>query len=201
MHNIIALGCSLTRQDGYIKYFNEEYSLNIKNYAVSGGSNQLQCHKLNNAYINGDLDESTILIWQITSPSRAHALTTNTNGNQGNPEGNNKFNYVPEKVSLFNKKRYALLHQHPCIYKMTLDDYHENLQNLIIEITHWSYVVKKIIVHFGWTFFEVEEWRKIHSWFSQRENILLIPKENCICDWVIMRRLPLADDFHPTEES
>lgn len=197
----ISLGCSLTAQTGYIKFLIREYGLDITNLAVSAGSNQLQQHRLNNLYVKNQINLNTILLWQITFPLRSHALIDYDEFAETN-SSSEFFDNIRENVELFQSSHYALLTHNPYFQKIHVaSNYNENLQNLTIDIMHWSFLCKKIIVYLGWDFMEKKVYKTFLNFLKRRPNILVLPQESNIVDWCKNNNLEFSDDLHPTEES
>ena len=202
MNRIIALGCSHTAIDGYINYFNKMYNLEIENFAESAGSNQLQLHKLNNAYIKNKIDNSTILLWQITSPVRNHIIIPDKNSKCSGTPREGLYNWTPIEIELGDHLGCALLANHPDCKITNPYDHVVNLQNIIIGIVQWSYIVKKIIVYFGWEFLSNSEYESSIKILEQRTNITILPKDQSIVSWCRNQNLEFADDFqHPLPQS
>lgn len=206
MEEIVALGCSLTAQSGYVKHLNRQYNLGIKNLAVSAGSNELQNFRLNNMLVTDQIGRDTILLWQITSPWRSfksipQRYSKSYENKLGNPNSDGSYDCFYEKIGLFDERSLILL----CNHKY-FDDFYQNpaynLHMTICDIVKWSFLVKNVIVYLGWSFLDgSNSIDKSLELLSKYENIKVIPKQNSILDVCADNGWALYDDFHPTEES
>jgi hypothetical protein len=70
MHKLITLGCSITHQAGWADYLRQCMDVELINLAQSAGSNDLQQRRFQEYVFKNNIDTNTIIIWQITTPSR-----------------------------------------------------------------------------------------------------------------------------------
>jgi hypothetical protein len=202
MKNYVALGCSLTAQDGFINYINQTYNFNIENLAVSAGTNWLQIHRLNNLLINNQIGAESTLLWQITSPLRNFKLlpAVPRQFKNGIPF-DGIFDWHPEKINLYGVEHTALLSNNN--YFQTKDEnFYYNMQTLICDIYKWSKIVKKIIVYLGWSsIIPNGDFDKTFFLLNNLENVEILPAELSICDWCKDQLLEFGDCMHPVTES
>lgn len=206
MQQIIALGCSLTAQPGYVNYFNNTHNLNITNLAASAGSNELQSFKLNNLLVNNQVSRDSILLWQLTTPWRTLRTFTNSdsepfNSNCGFPGENIFHDCIYENTGLFSEPSLMLL----CNHAYFANYWHNptyNLHMTICDIVKWSFLVEEVIVYLGWSFSDTQEHIDTSLKFlSTFKNITVIPKEHSILDVCNDNKWPIKEDQHPTEDS
>jgi hypothetical protein len=201
MKNYIALGCSLTAQDGFINYINQTYNFDIENLAVSAGSNWLQIHRLNNLLIDNQVGADSTLLWQITSPHRSFEIlpVVPRQFKNGIPfEG--IFDWHSEKINLYGVEHTALLCNNNYFQKKDIN-FHYNMQTLICDIYKWSKIVKKIIVYLGWSsMIPAHQFDKTFFLLNKLKNVKILPAELSICDWCKNRSLTF-NGHHPTNES
>lgn len=204
MEKNIALGCSLTAQDGYVNDLKSNYGFDILNLAVSAGSNQLQELRLQNCLIEGLVSFDTTLIWQLTNPTRYFEIVSPVDKSiplNGVPFSGS-FDWIPDELSLFNTKTKVLLTNNKHFSNYRIPDMHGNLQNTIVNIYKWSFLVNRIVVFYGWNFgiTDVNE-EQIKRFLQTRPNIQVLPLEDSILDWCKNKNLALADSNHPMEDS
>jgi hypothetical protein len=202
MKKYVALGCSLTAQDGFINYINQTYNLEIENLAVSAGSNGLQMHRLNNLLVDGSIGEETTLLWQITSPQRPFDIHAEVDEEfkNGTPFIG-FFDWIPEKINLYNSQSTVLL-CNTKYYRNTNTNINFNMQTLCCDLYKWSKIVKKIIVYFGWNSLVDES--KIQSFLNPLKNlhnVEILNSDLSIVDWCKTQKLHFDDSIHPTKES
>jgi hypothetical protein len=202
MKNYIALGCSLTAQDGFINYINQNYSFNIENLAVSAGSNLLQMHRLNNLLINNQIGTDSTLLWQITSPGRSFTLLPKVESQFKNGiPFNGIFDWYLEKINLYGVENIGLLSNNNYFQNKDVNPLY-NMQNLICDIYKWSKIVKKIIVYLGWSsIIPTYQLEKTFFLLRNLKNVEILPVELSICDWCNAQSLPFDNGYHPTNES
>ncbi len=206
MQQIISLGCSLTAQSGYINYLNRTHDLNIKNLAVSAGSNELQSFRLNNLLVENQVERDAVLLWQITTPYRSLQTFSAEdsephNSNCGDPAAGVIFDCFYEKTGLYNDQSLLLLCNHK-YFDNYLPNVSYNFHMTACDIFKWSFLVKHIIVYLGWSWLDCDDnVNKSLDFLKTVENITVIPKENSILDVCKNNNWSLKDDFHPTEES
>jgi len=202
MKKYIALGCSFTAQDGFINYINQTYNFNIENLAVPAGSNWLQTHRLNNLLIDNQVDSSSTLLWQITSPTRSFEILPSVQSQFKNGiPFNGIFDWHPEKINLYGVEHTALLSNNNYFQDKNINSYY-NMQTLICDIYKWSKIVKKIIVYLGWSsVIPADQFEKTFFPLQNLTNVEILPVESSICDWCKDQSLTFSDTCHPTNNS
>lgn len=202
MSNIIALGCSLTAQKGYINFLNEKHNLNILNLAEVSGSNGLQMFRLSNLLYKNIINEETILLWQITGLSRPFSLFyKDINPLFLKPSQVNHVVYTEEQLFSTKEIFYNLLGNNNFWNdkRYFVNNTSFNLQNLICDVYKWSKIVKKIILHLGWSSIaEPELIYKNLEILKSCENVKILPIEYSILDWCISNKIPLDETRHPS---
>jgi hypothetical protein len=208
MHRFVALGCSLTAQDGFISYFNKKYNLDIKNLAEGAGSNGLQMFRLNNLLYQNLVDNNTTLLWQVTGPDRAFQLIDTryiTDENIFKPSPNTgRFSYTKETIYPFNVISINPLSNN-LYWKDKDKNYKLNLQTVFCDVYKWSKIVKNIILYFGWSDLldlSKDDVNNAMSLIRSCDNITILDLPYSVVDWCKSRNLQFEEDkWHPTQES
>jgi hypothetical protein len=203
MKKHIALGDSLTAQDGYVKYLEETYGLDILNLAVGAGSNYLQCHRLRNCLFTGEVGAETTLIWQIGPLQRYHEVKDKFKVEKycKGDISIGAFNWLPVELNLVNKSKVALLAHNDYFNSADILDFENSFQDLVSEIFLWSNLVKRIILLPGWTVsINDSAWTLVQDFLKQKSNIEFVDSRDGIVDWCLLNRVPFADPGHPTKE-
>jgi len=205
MTNYIALGCSLTAQEGWVAKLSSSKNLSIRNLAVSAGSNELQIARLRNLIFQNEINNEIVLIWQITGWQREFQVLRPSQDNKkymnGEP-GKGSFDYWNLDNSLDDSDTIALLAGNAYFKSFPLKHTQYAIQHLTSEIWLWSRLVKHIFICTGWAGICNEKgYTKMSTFLNKQSNISLLPAEYSIFDWCKSKNLPLSDDTHPSKES
>jgi hypothetical protein len=202
MKKYVALGCSLTAQDGFVNYINQTYNLEIENLAVSAGSNLLQMHRLNNFLIDNQVGKNTTLLWQITSPHRGFEILPMVQEQFKNGIPYSEFfDWIPEKVNFYKLEHVALLCNNDYVQNLNSNPYY-NMQTLMCDIYKWSNIVERIIVYFGWnSMLPLNQLQKSFDFIHKLKNVEVLNLESSIVDWCLNKKLQFDSSSHPTKDS
>ena len=205
MTNYIALGCSLTAQEGWVAKLSSSKNLSIHNLAVSAGSNELQIARLRDLIFQNKINNETILIWQITGWQREFQALKPSQDNKkytnGEP-GQGSFDYWNLENNLTKSSTIALLGNNEYFKSYPLKHTQYAIQQLTSEIWLWSQIVKRIFVCAGWVDICKEKgYIEMSTFLSKQPNITILPPESSILDWCKSQKLLLSDSYHPCKES
>jgi len=202
MKKYVALGCSLTAQDGFVNYINQNYNLEIENLAVSAGSNALQMHKLNNLLIRNQIGKDTTLLWQITSPARDFEILPKIEKKfQNGIPYEGTFDWIPEKINLYDSNQIVLLCNNEYFKHQPIKALF-NMQSLACDLYKWSKIVKRIILYVGWnSMMSPTLLRQFMDFLKNTSNIEILDSKSSIVDWCQEKKLDFEDTGHPTKDS
>lgn len=206
---IHAFGCSLTRQAGWANELRRLTGIPVVNHATGAGSNELQMAKFSQEFLNGNIHNDDVIIWQITSFGRVGAI-----GKLENKEAYIRESFIDILGENYydNEARISILQKGDlCEPLETMRASHlqtHDSLHLAEQLTAHLLMIKKmnfrLLVIPGWSgimhdsYENVEEnFRKFCATLKQAEITYTVP----LLDWVIENRLPVADTSHPTEKS
>ena len=203
MSKIIVLGCSLSAH-GHLKSWPQRVSevtgLVCVNLAVPASSNQLQIQQFKEYVLDIGIQLDDIIIWEITGTDRCYKRVTLNIAQKfvkwtkqtGNVlfESNRK-NYFD------NDYRYDYLCCHPDGVGMQIDEA-QLLEDILFFLTTARQFTKNVVVLLGWKTALPKNYYKEFINKLKERNFNYI--DSHILEHAIDNNLPLADDFHPSEE-
>jgi hypothetical protein len=204
---LITFGCSLTAHNGLKEELARLTNRQLVNLSVSAGGNGLQIHRLHEYIINNNINDSDIVLWQITGSERnsirldpPESQRTRINDIQKNQFAHiNHQHYVESLPNIFdNRPRVDLLCNSPITEikeHVMLFDPNQQMQTLLATLILLHNTHKKILIFFGWNDVMQENVKKI--FLSTLTNKLIPYITESYLDWAIQNKKSLTWDFHP----
>lgn len=198
MAKIIILGCSLSAQQGYATYLQDQ-GHEITNLAQPASSNDLQQFLLGECFLQGRVNKELTIVWQITGLHRKSLVSEQFDPSfcHGIP-GEGIYDWTPINVSMTGENRIWLLSNNDMTPKYHTDE-SVILQNLAIDIYRWSLLVGKIVVVMGWKNIAEKRSAELFLVWLKSKNITSVPLENSILDWCRETGQQFSDDKHPAK--
>ena len=207
MTKLFTLGCSLTYNMGWKEYLSEFHDLELVNSAMFAGSNDLQVRRIHSYIVNNQINQEDIIIWQITGQLR-HSFSVNCDEewnfkleNVEKEDADARY-YIDAPKNYFSEQVHKdVLSCHPLIKDASeYFDYNASLEELIstIILLNTKY---RVLVIVGWEGALREDCDNLYK-FNQLLKFHQIPHLNePFVSWAIRKKLPLAEDLHPTMET
>lgn len=196
MHKLITLGCSITHQAGWADYLRQCMDVELINLAQSAGSNDLQQRRFQEYVFKNNIDTNTIIIWQITTPSRFYnrvflteiiekEIKNATNFPKAVYSNKNLFDNFPRVDMLCTAK--------PPEYNK---DEYQALEDLLFYLIVARKMTPNLLIIFGWEqAMDPAVFEKFKLVLTEH-NIEYI--NDPIIEWCLKNNLPFNPSLHPT---
>ena len=200
---LITLGCSLTALNGVKEELATLINADLLNLSHSAGSNQLQVNRLHDLILNGQLDSTDIVYWQITSVFRKYERLQMNRFDEIDKIQKKQFvdpyhHYVCDSKNIFdNELRIDLLCNSPV--KIKEIDVNQDLQMLLATIIMLSHITPKIIIVFGWKNVMFDNQLDIFKNYLTNNHINFI--DQLYLEYAIDNKLKMLNDMHPADSA
>jgi hypothetical protein len=196
MHKLITLGCSITHQAGWADYLRQCMDVELINLAQSAGSNDLQQRRFQEYVFKNNIDTNTIIIWQITTPSRFYNRVFLTEIIE--KEIKNATN-IPKAV-YSNKNLFDNFSRVDMLCTAKPPEYNKDEYQALEDLLFYLIVARKmtpnLLIIFGWEqAMDPAVFEKFKSVLTEH-NIEYI--NDPIIEWCLKNNLPFNPSLHPT---
>lgn len=196
---IITLGCSLTHQPGWAAYLEHCTNLPVINLAQSSGSNQLQQRRIQEYIFENGLDDSSIVIWQITGTHRRYRRSKLTDALYKQSEKSMEFpRVVTSSPNIFDSEMRVDYLSHN-INAFVVEDENQVLEDLLFYLISIKKFTPNLLVFLGWKNELIMQHIDTFKEHLKKHNIDYIDEP--VTDWCLEQNLPFEPMKHPTNGS
>jgi hypothetical protein len=207
INRFLTLGCSITDHPGWASYTSQCINRPLLNVAVSSGSNDIQQHYVQHAILTNQIQETDLVIWQVTSTIRKYARMPATVPNRlavhnlSHVTPNVPYLITPFENLFDHVNRIeALSHVAEPLTPLLMLPEADRISALLFDMVALSRFTKNMVVLLGWEHAISPEYKQQFETVLRNHNIRYIPTP--IVDWCITQQLTFnGDNIHPSNHA